>query len=96
MVTIEITLDDISKGRARHPYYCALALAFQRAVPEADTVKIDHLLGRVILSWERYKHRSWTRDLQLPEEAIKFLGGEFAPTWYGRPRPLSFEFDVHI
>ena len=93
MRTVTVTIEDLRNGRARHPYYSALVLAIQRAVPEADTVRVDHLTGRVVLSMLRYRHRNWTADLLLPEEARKFLGGEFDPHGYGRPRPITLEID---
>ena len=93
MITVTVTTDDLRNGRARHPYYSALVLAIQRAVPEADTVRVDHSRGRVVLSMLRYRHRNWTADLQLPENAARFLKAEFDPHGYGRPQPITFEID---
>lgn len=37
MITVDVTADDIAKGDRRDCYRCAVSLAVNRAVPDADT-----------------------------------------------------------
>jgi len=89
----------MKRGRKRHPFYCALVLAFQRAVPEAHTVYIKRHGFRdacVVLSRWSPTH-TWTREIQLPEIARRFCDGEWMKwPWADHQRPFEFEIDLYL
>jgi hypothetical protein len=79
-VLIEVTAEDIAKGRANHCQFCPLALAMSRALKRKIEIQHGH-------AW--YSEGLTLRRSKLPDEATAWYR---AYDTYNVGVPFSFEF----
>jgi len=88
---IDVTRDDIRKGRRVQVGLCPVALAVKRAVPEAEAVWVSG--EDITVRWPRHR---WT-TVRAPRVVAKFVPTyDLYPHCWPFVRPFSFDLPLAI